>query len=266
MRLPEQTIGVVGAGNMATAIVKGLINRVDPGQITVSDRSCEQLKKMEEFGVHTTVDNVAAVKNADVVVLAVKPNVYPKVLEELKCFTDKLYLTIAPGLSISYIKSFFDMPVRVIRTMPNMPAQVNRGMTAYTYESPVSHEDVELARELLACLGDCLYLDETLLNGAVAVNGSGPAYVFMMIEAMADGAVAAGIPRAEAYRLAAGTVEGAAAMVTKTGLHPAQLKDMVCSPAGTTIEAVKVLEKSGFRAALMDAMKSCADKSEAMGK
>lgn len=266
MKLSEQTVGVIGAGNMATAIVKGLLSRMAPERITVSDRSEEQLKKIAAFGVCTIGDNVEAAQKADIVVLAVKPNIYPAVLEELKEFTDKLYLTIAPGLSIAYIKSFFNAPVRVVRTMPNMPAQINRGMTAYTYESPVSEEDAALARELLSCLGDCVYLEEKLLNGAVAVNGSGPAYVFMMIEAMADGAVAAGIPRQEAYRLAAKTVEGSAAMVAQTGLHPAQLKDMVCSPAGTTIEAVKVLEQRGFRAALMEAMKSCAEKSEAMGK
>lgn len=266
MKLSEQKIGVIGAGNMATAIVKGLLSRVSPDHVTVSDRSAVQLEKLSGFGVNTTEDNRQAAEGADVVILAVKPNVYPTVLEELKEFPDKLYLTIAPGLSIAYIKSFFAIPVRVIRTMPNMPAQINRGMTVYTYEEPVSEEDAALGREILSCLGDCIYLEEKLLNASVAVNGSGPAYVFMMIEAMADAAVMEGIPRAAAYLLAAKTVEGSAAMAAETGTHPAQLKDMVCSPAGTTIEAVKVLEQKGFRAALMEAMKSCSDKSAAMGK
>lgn len=266
MKLSEQRIGVIGAGNMASAIVKGLVGRISPDQITVSDRSEEKLQEISAFGVNTTCDNCQVAKQSDVIILAVKPNIYSFVLEEIKEFSDKLYLTIAPGLSISYIKSFFEKPVRVIRTMPNMPAQVNKGMTVYTYDSSVSEEDADLGREILSCLGDCVYLEEKLLNAAVAVNGSAPAYVFMMIEAMADAAVLTGIPREEAYVLAAKTIEGSAAMAAQTRIHPAKLKDMVCSPGGTTIEAVKVLEQRGFKAALMDAMKSCSDKSEAMSK
>jgi len=266
MKLSEQTIGVIGAGNMASAIVKGLVSKISPMQITVSDRSEDKLQEIASYGVNITEDNCQVAKQSDVIVLAVKPNIYPFVLEEIKEYSDKLYLTIAPGLSLAYIKSFFDKPVRVIRTMPNMPAQVNRGMTVYTYDSSVSEEDVSLAREILFCLGDCTYLDEKLLNAAVAVNGSAPAYVFMMIEAMADAAVLTGIPREEAYFLAAKTIEGSAAMAIDTNIHPAKLKDMVCSPGGTTIEAVKVLEQKGFRAALMEAMKKCSDKSEEMSK
>lgn len=266
MKLSEQRIGVIGGGNMASAIVKGLVSRLSPNQITVSDRSTEKLQEISAFGVNTTEDNRQVAQQSDVVILAVKPNIYPYVLEEIKEFSDKLYLTIAPGLSLSYIKSFFEKPVRVIRTMPNMPAQVNKGMTVYTYDSSVSSEDADLGREILSCLGDCVYLDEKLLNAAVAVNGSAPAYVFMMIEAMADAAVLTGIPRDDAYLLAAKTIEGSAAMAAETKIHPATLKDMVCSPGGTTIEAVKVLEQMGFRAALMAAMKACSDKSEALSK
>lgn len=266
MKLSEQKITVIGAGNMASAIVKGLLSRVETTRITVSDKSEEKRKAMAVNGVTVTEDNRRAAEGADVIILAVKPNIYPIVLEELKDLVTPLYITIAPGLSIAYMKQFFQGEVRMVRTMPNMPAQVNCGMTAYTYQPPVTEEDATLAREILSCLGDCIYLEEKLLNGAVAVNGSGPAYVFMMIEAMADGAVRCGIPRDKAYLLAAKTVEGSAAMVSQTGLHPAQLKDMVCSPAGTTIEAVKILEEKGFRNALMEAMQSCADRSEAMGK
>lgn len=266
MKLSEQKIGVIGGGNMATAIVKGLIGKVSPKSITVSDRSPEKRKEMEEYGVWVTEDNCKVACESDVVILAVKPNIYPVVLEQIKEYTHALYITIAPGLSLSYVKGFFDAPVRVIRTMPNMPAQVNRGMTVYTYDNDVSEEDTILCRDILSCLGDCIYLEEKLMNAAVAVNGSAPAYVFMMIEAMADQAVLTGISRQDAYLLAAKTVEGSAAMVAKTGIHPGELKDMVCSPGGTTIEAVKVLENKGFRASIMDAMKSCSDKSEAMGK
>lgn len=266
MNLSEKKIGVIGAGNMATAIVKGLLGKIAPNQITVSDCSEEKLQQIRQFGVSVSQSNTAAGQFSDVVILAVKPNIYPAVLKELRPFPEKLYLTIAPGMSLAYMQSFFGESVRMIRTMPNMPAQIGKGMTAYACAPSVTDSDKKLGLEILSCLGECTELDETLLNAAVAVNGSAPAYVFIMIEAMADAAVLMGIPREKAYLMAAETVEGSAAMLTETGLHPAQLKDMVCSPGGTTIEAVKVLEEKGFRAALMEAMKQCAEKSEKMGQ
>ena len=259
-------IGVIGAGNMATAIVRGMASAVNPKHITVSDNDGAKLEKIAELGVNTSESNIDAVQNSDVVILAVKPNVYPVVLNEISEFSDKLYITIAPGLTIEYVSGFFGGKARVIRTMPNMPAQINSGMTVFCRNGDASSEDAEIAEEILSCFGYAIELDEKLLDASVAVNGSGPAYVFMMIEAMADAAVKLGIPRDKAYVLVSHTVAGAAEMVLETNLHPAVLKDMVCSPGGTTIEAVKVLEQSGFRASLMEAMDKCAEKSKQLSK
>lgn len=264
--IENMKIAVVGAGNMATAMVRGMVAAVNPLHITVSDKDASKLEKIGEMGVNTTENNCEAVKISDVVILAVKPNVYPAVLEEISEYSDKLYITIAPGLTIDYVSGFFRDNVRVVRTMPNMPAQINSGMTVFCHRSDMKAEDVETAEEILSCFGYAMELDEKFLNASVAVNGSGPAYVFMMIEAMADAAVKLGIPRDKAYVLASHTVAGSAEMVLETKLHPAQLKDMVCSPAGTTIEAVEVLENTGFRASLMHAMKRCAEKSEQLSK
>lgn len=259
-------IAVIGAGNMATAIVRGMASAVNPRHITVSDSDSAKLEKIAEIGVNTAENNRTAAENADVVILAVKPNIYPIVLRELSDFSGKLYITIAPGLSVKYVSDFFGGKARVIRTMPNMPAQINSGMTVFCHDSDISEDDVLIAEEILSCFGYAMELDEKLLDAAVAVNGSGPAYVFMMLEAMADAAVKHGIPRDKAYVLAAHTVAGSAEMVLETKKHPAELKDMVCSPGGTTIDAVEALEAHGFRAALMDAMSKCAEKSQKLGK
>ncbi len=264
MLIEKKKIGIIGCGNMSRAILHGLLTKIPAENLTVSDASESQLAAIAQTGVHTTTDNTQTVKGSDIVILAVKPNIYPAVLKEISQFTDKLYITIAPGLSIAYIKSFFASPVRVVRTMPNMPAQVNQGMTVYA--TGEVGEDITCAEEILSCLGRFIRINEHLMDAAVGVNGSGPAYVFVMIEAMADEAVLQGIPRKDAYVLAAQTVLGSAAMVLETGLHPAELKDMVCSPGGTTIEAIASLEQSGFRSSLIKAMKRCTEKSEKLSK
>lgn len=264
--IETKKIGVIGAGNMASAIVRGMISVINAKHITVSDKDSEKLEAIEKLGVNITENNIEVAENSDIIILAVKPNIYEVILKELAGFDDKLYITIAPGLSLSYIESFFVHPVRVVRTMPNMPAQINSGMTVFCPNSNSSPDDVELAEEILSCFGAVMQLEEKLLDAAVAVNGSAPAYVFMMIEAMADAAVQSGIPRDKAYILASQTVAGAAEMVLETEYHPAQLKDMVCSPGGTTIEATAVLEKRGFRNAIIEAMNSCTEKSKKLSK
>ena len=259
-------IGVIGAGNMATAMVRGMISAINAKNITVSDRDEQNLEEIGKLGVNVTASNTVVAEKSDIIIIAVKPNVYEAVLEEVSDFTDKLYITIAPGLSLSYVSSFFESDVRIIRTMPNMPAQINSGMTVFCPNEFATSDDVEIAEEILSCFGCAMQLGENMLDAAVAVNGSAPAYVFMMIEAMADAAVLSGIPRDKAYVLASQTVSGAAEMVLETKIHPGQLKDMVCSPGGTTIEATAVLEKLGFRAAIMEAMKSCTKKSQKLAK
>ena len=193
--------------------------------------------------------------------LAVKPQFYEAVITEVKDLVreDQLMITIAPGKTLAWLEEKFGKKVKLVRTMPNTPAMVLEGMTAACVNEAVTKEEQEYAYEILNCFGKTEFVPERLIDAVVAVSGSAPAYVFMMIEAMADAAVSEGMPRPQAYKFAAQAVLGSAKMVLELGKHPGELKDMVCSPAGTTIEAVRVLEERGFRSALIEAMKACAD-------
>ncbi len=270
MNLREKKIGFIGAGNMASAMINGLIKAeiVEKGNIYVSDLDTDKINTLKEQGVNASTINNEVINNSDIIVVAVKPNIYPIVLKDIASTTNHniIIVTIAPGLSIEYVKSYFDFDVKVVRTMPNTPALVGEGMTVTCYEAPVIEEEYELVNKIFTSIGKVESLDEKYMNEVVAVNGSSPAYVYIMIEAMADAAVMRGIPRDMAYRLVSQSVLGSAKMVLETEEHPAKLKDKVCSPGGTTIQAVYELEKSGFRASLMNAMESCTEKAIALGK
>ena len=177
---------------------------------------------------------------------------------------DQLVITIAPGKTLSWLEAQFGKKVKIVRTMPNTPALVGEGMTAACVNQYVTEEEKEYALRILSSFGKVELVPEHLIDAVVVVSGSAPAYVFMFIEAMADAAVAEGMPRAQAYAFAAQAVYGSAKMVLETGKHPGELKDMVCSPAGTTIEAVRVLEEKGFRSAVIEAMRACADVSRSL--
>lgn len=264
-------IGIIGAGNMASAIINGIIasNVVMPKDLYVSDLDNNKLKVLCEKGINVYTDNTQIIKKADIVIIAVKPDIYPIVLPEIKGIENsqkKLYISIAPGITINNIKTMLGFEGRVIRTMPNTPAQVGEGMTIICSEPPATKEDIKTACTTFKAIGKTAILPEKMMDAVVAVNGSSPAYVFMFIEAMADGAVKNGIPRMDAYKIAAQSVLGAAKMVLESGAHPAELKDMVCSPGGTTIEAVKVLEQNKFRAAIIEAMDACTEKTKKLGK
>ena len=257
-------LGVIGAGNMASAIIGGIINNkvIDAGEIICSSPVAEERARAEEnFKISTTADNKIVVAESKIVLLAVKPQVVPVVVEEIKdIITDnQLIISIVAGKTIDWYREAFGKEVKLIRTMPNTPALVGEGMTGVSPNGNVKEEDLKEALSILSSFGKAEVVPEKLMDSVVAVSGSSPAYVFMMIEAMADGAVKLGMPRAQAYKFAAQAVLGSAKMVLETGKHPAELKDMVCSPAGTTIEAVQVLEKAGFRAGLIDAMEACAE-------
>ena len=193
--------------------------------------------------------------------LSVKPQFYEDAIAGIKDYIrdDQIIVTLAPGKTLAWLEEKFGKPVKIVRTMPNTPALVGEGMTAACPNQYVTEEEKEYVLQILGAFGKVEVVPERLIDAVVAVSGSAPAYVFMMIEAMADAAVAEGMPRAQAYEFAAQAVYGSAKMVLETGKHPGELKDMVCSPAGTTIEAVRVLEKEGFRSALIEAMKACAD-------
>lgn len=257
-------LGFIGTGNMAGAIIGGIIQKgiVKPEEIIGSDVFETGREKVRtQYGIQVTANNKEVAEKADVVFLSVKPQFYAEVIAEIKEIIDesKLIITIAPGKTLSWLEEQFGKKVKIIRTMPNTPAMVGEGMTAACKNELVTEEDMTLALEILNSFGNTEVVSEHLIDAVVAVSGSSPAYVYIMIEAMADAAVAEGMPRAQAYKFAAQAVYGSAKMVLETGKHPGELKDMVCSPAGTTIEAVRVLEEKGFRSALIEAMKACAD-------
>ena len=262
-------LGFIGLGNMASAMMKGIIEAgvVSADEVIVSNRSqgkCEKAK--EKFGIQIAKDNKEVAKNAEIVFLSVKPQMYELVINEIKDVVteDQLIITIAPGKSLAWVEEKFGKKMKIVRSMPNTPAMVGEGMTAVCYNEYVTEEEKEEAMKLFEAFGEAEVISEHLMDAVVSVSGSSPAYVFMMIEAMADGAVSAGMPRAQAYKFASQAVLGSAKMVLETGKHPGELKDMVCSPAGTTIEAVRVLEEKGLRSAVMEAMKVCEEKSRIM--
>ena len=255
-------IGFIGCGNMAGAIISGLIekNIFAPEENIASDANEHSFENIK-YNINTTPDNKETAEKSQVVVLSVKPQHYEAVISEIKDYIteDKLVITIAPGKTLSWLEDKFGKKVKLVRTMPNTPALVGEGMTGVCCSQAVSGEDMSYALRILSSFGKAEIVPEGIMDAVVAVSGSSPAYVFMLIEAMADGAVSAGMARSTAYEFAAQAVLGSAKMVLETGRHPGELKDMVCSPAGTTIAAVKVLEDNNFRASVMKAMDACVE-------
>ncbi len=254
---------------MATAMIKGIIGSglVNADEICASAKSEKTKKKItEELGIVAGESNSAVVAFADVVFLAVKPQYYEEVIAEIKpaVTSDKLIVTIAPGKTLKWLAERIGEDIQIVRTMPNTPAMVNECMMGMCKNALVTDEDMQQVIQICESFGQVEVIPEHLLDTVVGVSGSSPAYVFMFIEAMADAAVADGMPRAQAYKFAAQAVLGSAKMVLETGLHPGILKDMVCSPAGTTIEAVRVLEEKGLRSAVFEAQKACVDKAKKM--
>ena len=262
-------LGFVGCGNMAQAMLKGILAKglYKADEIIVSRRTKEALDALhEELGVQTTTDNKEVAEKADVLVLAIKPYQFADVIPEIApvCKENALVISIAAGQTIANIEKLFGKTMKIVRTMPNTPALVLAGATGMCFHPSVSKEERKTAITIFESFGVVAEVSENMID--TVIGGSSPAYVFMFIEAMADAAVADGMPRAMAYELAAQTVYGSAKMVLETGKHPGELKDMVCSPGGTTIEAVRVLEEKGFRAAVIEAMTKCMEKSEKLSK
>lgn len=262
-------LGFIGCGNMANAIMGGIIKNgvCKAEEITAADPFAPSLERAKaNLGIQTTQDNGAVVRVSDVVVLAVKPQFYAQVIGGIRDLVrpEQLIITIAPGKTLAWLSEQFGKPVRIVRTMPNTPALVGAGITAACPNENVPQEALDTALKILGSFGKVEVIPERLMDAVVSVSGSSPAYVFLFIEAMADAAVADGMPRAQAYTFAAQAVMGSAKMVLETGKHPGELKDMVCSPAGTTIEAVRVLEEKGLRSSVMEAMRACTAKAKSM--
>ncbi|MEL4015649.1 pyrroline-5-carboxylate reductase [Dryocola clanedunensis] len=267
----DKKIGFIGCGNMGKAILGGLIasGQVQPGSIWVYTPSPDKVEALrQEFGVNAAQSAQEVAQIADIVFGAVKPNMMLKVLGEVNSSLNKetVVISIAAGITLDSLATALGHDRKIIRAMPNTPALVNAGMTSITPNALVSPEDIADAVNIFRSFGQAEVVSEAMIHPVVGVSGSSPAYVFMFIEAMADAAVLGGMPRKQAYQFAAQAVMGSAKMVLETGMHPGELKDMVCSPGGTTIEAVKVLEEKGFRSAVMEAMAKCMAKSEQLGK
>lgn len=254
--------GFIGCGNMASAVINGALKKeiVTREEIIASVKTESSAQKVQDtLGITCTTDNLAVASQADYLFLAVKPQFCEEVADQIRDSLKKeqVLVSIAAGKTLAWLKEHFGQNRKIIRTMPNTPALVGEGITGVCPDDLVSQEEISKVLSLLGSFGKAAVVTEPILDIVGAVSGSSPAFVFMFIEALADGAVAEGMPRKQAYEFAAQSVLGSAKMVLETGLHPGALKDMVCSPGGTTIEGVNVLEKEGMRSAVMDAVRAC---------
>ncbi|HWW02517.1 MAG TPA: pyrroline-5-carboxylate reductase [Candidatus Acidoferrum sp.] len=266
----QLTIGFLGAGKMATALAKGFIRAglISARQALASDPSdAARAAFTRETGARTTASNAEIVQFGSVLVLAVKPDQVGGVLTEIHDhFTQKhLLLSIAAGVPLARLETGLGANARVIRVMPNTPALVGSSATAFALGKSARPQDAQLARKLFSAVGLAFPLKESLLDAVTGLSGSGPAYVYLVIEALSDGGVASGLPRDVATKLAAQTVLGSARMVLETGMHPGALKDMVTSPGGTTIEGLHELEKGKLRGTLISAVRAATEKSRKLG-
>jgi pyrroline-5-carboxylate reductase len=269
MPIPKR-LAFLGGGNMAEALLRGLLSAhvFEPGDLIVSDVRTDRLAALQQtYRVRTAASNVEAAGQAEALLLAVKPQVVPQVLADVRDILteEHLLLSIAAGISSSTIVGAFARPPRLVRVMPNTPALVQEGASAVCRCQGATPEDMEAARTIFEAVGRVVLVEEPLLDAVTGLSGSGPAYVFVLIEALADAGVKMGLTRDIAQLLAAQTVRGAATMVRDTGRHPGVLKDTVTSPGGTTIAGLHALERAGFRAALIDAVEAATRRSRELG-
>jgi len=267
--MKDKKIGFIGAGNMGSAMIGGICNSglVTPSQVLASAHSTATIEKIHNtYGVRTTLSNAEVASASDILFLAIKPyqfaQVLPSIAPSLK--KDCIIVSVAAGQSIAGIEALLGSDIKLVRAMPNTPALVGESMSALCCNSNVHAHELAFVKQLFECFGKAEIVAESMIDTVIGVAGSSPAYVYMFIEAMADAAVADGMPRAMAYQFAAQSVLGAAKMVLETGKHPGELKDAVCSPGGTTIEAVASLEAGGFRDAVITAQRACVQKSKDM--
>lgn len=264
-------LGFLGAGKMASALAKGFIQAgLASGDSTIASDPYETARVgiAKEAGIQATTSNLEVLKAAQVVILAVKPDQVNDVLAEIRPhFTEKhLLVSIAAGVTLARMESALPAGAKVVRVMPNTPALVGASASGYALGKAAGSEEAQLVQKLLSAVGTAYQVKESLLDAVTGLSGSGPAYVFLMIEALSDGGVAAGLPRDTATKLAAQTLLGSAKMLLETGQHPGALKDMVTSPGGTTIDGLHELEKGGLRAALINAVRAASEKSKKLGQ
>ena len=267
----NKIIGFIGCGNMGVAMIGGILNAklVTPDNIIVSDLNEKSLAETTlTYDIKTTTDNNEVAKISDILILSIKPNLYPIVIKQIKDQVKEnvIIVTIAAGKSISGTVEMFGRKLKIVRVMPNTPALVGEGMSAICPNEMIPKSELVELVNIFESFGKAEIVNENLMDVVTAVSGSSPAFVYMFIESMADAAVLGGMPRNQAYKFAAQAVLGSAKMVLETGKHPGVLKDMVCSPGGTTIEGVAALEEEGFRNAVISALRKTTQKSIDLSK
>lgn len=266
----NKKLGFIGGGAMTEAIVSGVTGAgvLSADNIYVSDHKAARCEFLHDnYGVHAIVGSDSFIRDLDAVILAIKPQAAVKAMEEIqgRLSSDTLIISIVAGLTIASMEKYFPCN-QVIRVMPNTPLSVGAGMSAYALSAQTVPESGAIAKEIFASCGKAVEVKESMLDAVTGLSGSGPAYAFLMIDALSDGGVAAGLPRQTAILLAAQTLYGAAKMVLESGKHPCVLRDQVTSPAGTTIAGVKVLEEQGLRGALINAVQAATERSRELGK
>ncbi len=271
MTIKGKKVGFVGAGNMGEALIKGLLaaNLVPAESIYATDVRLERLKELDrQYGIQISADNTEIVRHSDVVILAVKPQILGDVLREIAHAVTrrKLLISIAAGVSTATIREGLGKDARLIRVMPNTPALVLEGVTAIAKAEGLEPGDLDIAGEIFSAVGRVVVLSEELMDAVTGLSGSGPAYVAVVIESLADGGVKMGLDRITAMTLATQTVLGAAKLLLETGLHPGALKDMVSSPGGTSIAGIAALEEGGVRTTFIKAVERATLRSRELGR
>ncbi|MCP4745194.1 MAG: pyrroline-5-carboxylate reductase [Desulfobacteraceae bacterium] len=269
--LNNKRIGFIGTGNMGELLFKSLLSskQSTPDKIICSDVRQERLDELEnKYKIVTTTDNSKVIQSADIIIYAVKPQIMGEVLTETSDSLDmsKIIISIAAGVPMAAIESLLKKNLRLIRAMPNICVAVNEGATAIAAGDHCKKEDIELAKAIFNSVGRCIFLKENnLMDAITGLSGSGPAYIFMIVDAMADAGVKVGLSRQESLLLSAQTVLGAAKMLLETKTHPGQLKDMVTSPGGTAIAGLHTLEKGGLRTTIINAIEAATLRSQELG-
>ncbi|HYS15755.1 MAG TPA: pyrroline-5-carboxylate reductase [Candidatus Binatia bacterium] len=271
MTIKGRSVGFLGAGNMGEALIKGLLeaNLVPAEAIHATDVRLERLKELDrQYGIQVSSDNAELVRHADIVILAVKPQIMESVLKEIAPAVTrrKLLISIAAGVSTARIRTVLHKDARLIRVMPNTPALVLEGVTAIAKAEGLEPDDLDAAGEIFSAVGRVVVLDEELMDAVTGLSGSGPAYVAVVIESLADGGVRMGLDRITAMTLATQTVLGAAKLLLETGMHPGALKDMVSSPGGTSIAGIAALEEGGIRTTFIKAVERATQRSRELGQ
>lgn len=265
----DKELGLIGVGNMGTALLKGVLssNTIEKEKTVIYDVREDVIKnRIQEFNVKAVSSNTELVQQVKFIIIAVKPQNIDSVLEEIgpKLSEDQILISIAAGVTLDYIKKYISKNIGLIRVMPNTPALVGEAASAIAHNKNITENDLKYVKKIFNSVGKVVELEEKHIDAVTGLSGSGPAYVFIIIEALADGGVKMGLPRNIALKLAAQTVLGSAKMVIETGMHPGELKDMVASPGGTTITALHEIEKGKLRATLISAVEAATLKSKSL--